>query len=851
MSSSNSPQRSTGRAPTLPHPRGLAAADLDAPAPAVPPTGPPPPPAAPGPVAMRTLGFDEAQALGAGPHASSANASADLDLEAAALSAETIEVPANDRPTDDFQQHRAEHAGTRMAGLDGLAEPSAEQPRLRLTVGRVIPGTRYRIIRWLGEGGMGVVYEAEHVDIERRVALKILRFDLSQEERMAQVFRDEARAASRVGSTNIVEIYDFGELADGRLFFCMELLAGGDLIPASEDDWTPIDQLIPTLRQICKGLHAAHQAGIIHRDIKPENVIVVDRDGRRGAVKIVDFGISAMLAAGGQTEGSVAGTPHYMAPEQITGKPFDGRLDIYALGCLAYELLVGYPPFLCDNVEQLLRLQLAAKPKPPRRARPDREIPEAIEAVVMRCLAKDPAQRFADMADLEAALCEAQIAAGITTAWDDLALPPVDDERRERLLRDMPSPHVDLAPRRRRLLWPSVAGAATLAAIGALYTAMTAKPDPFVLSRVEVLTTDANRAAARNHHVFPPTDHPDTRTAYQAVLELEDLGDEGTTRGHELRGSFSTALREVGAKWWDVGTPETQKFAREYYWQSLLFDHADPVARDRAGFSPGLFGAFAESAERGEFSATQLAWGEVLNALAEQDEAKREENVAALSAEVMREATVVGSNPLVVAHNAGLIRQAPSFVVPVPPPPVPVPEGLGGEFAGGDAAPPDDDDREFEEIMAADSSAAAARPDARKRRTTREPRLTKLASARRDPAQAKTLASQGQTALARGQRRKAEDLFHRAVGFDRRNAAALMGLSDVYFDTGSKGKAVQYAERAVAVAGKNKTYRLKLGDAYFLVLRYRDALTQYEKAHEMGLARAAGRIKRVKAKIGE
>src|SRR5690606_235081 len=134
--------------------------------------------------------------------------------------------------------------------------------------------TRSRLLRWLGEGGMGVVYEAEHVDIERKVALKILRFDLSREPAMTRIFRDEARAASKMGAANVVEVFDFGELADGRLFFCMELLQGVDLVPATEESWIPPERLIPILRQICKGLWAAHQAGVVHRDIKPENVLL-------------------------------------------------------------------------------------------------------------------------------------------------------------------------------------------------------------------------------------------------------------------------------------------------------------------------------------------------------------------------------------------------------------------------------------------------------------------------------------------------------------------------------------------------------------------------------------------------
>ncbi|MCA9684249.1 MAG: serine/threonine protein kinase [Myxococcales bacterium] len=269
-------------------------------------------------------------------------------------------------------------------------------------IGRTL-ASRYQITRVIGEGGMGVVYEAEHIDIDRKVALKILRFDLSQEPKMAQVFRDEARAASRVGSKNIVEIYDFGELSDGRLFFCMELIPGGDLVPATEDDWIEPPRLIGLLRQICKGLAAAHKAGIIHRDIKPENIIIVNEEGRE-VVKIVDFGISAMVAAaGGKGGGTIAGTPHYMAPEQISGEEFDGRLDIYALGCVLYYMVTSRPVFNERDAPSLLRAHVEREPTPPSEQL-SQPLPYYVETVIMRCLAKDPKLRYQNVEALVRAI---------------------------------------------------------------------------------------------------------------------------------------------------------------------------------------------------------------------------------------------------------------------------------------------------------------------------------------------------------------------------------------------------------------------------------------------------------------
>jgi serine/threonine protein kinase len=342
------------------------------------------------------------------------------------------------------------------------AVATADSKQVRLLPGRRVPGTRYRLVRWLGEGGMGVVYEAEHEDIERRVALKILRPEASEDPQQAAQFREEARAASRIGSPNIVEIFDFGELPDGRLMFAMELLNGHGL--DGELDKAPMNQarMIAILRQVCKGLAAAHEVGIIHRDVKPDNIILVNHNARPDWVKVVDFGIATVHA---DADAGAAGTPHYMAPEQVLGQSFDGRLDMYSLGCTAYELLVGKPPFVAPTIDEILEYQLTKPPTPPSQLCPPDTVHPALEAVILRCLEKEPSKRYRDMRDLEAALCEAQIAAGLHTAYDDLPLPDVDPDRLDKLRRDMPQPGTT-GPTRRRWLWPAIAAASTVAAAG-------------------------------------------------------------------------------------------------------------------------------------------------------------------------------------------------------------------------------------------------------------------------------------------------------------------------------------------------------------------------------------------------
>ncbi|MBK8234379.1 MAG: protein kinase [Deltaproteobacteria bacterium] len=736
---------------------------------------------------------------------------------------------------------RESRVGTRMQGTDGLVEPGAEAPKLRLTAGRVVPGTRYRILRWLGEGGMGVVYEAEHIDIERKVALKILRFDLSKQPRMVQVFRDEARAAGRLGSQYIVEIYDFGELPDGRSFFAMELLQGQDLVPSDTTVTMEPARVIGILRQICKGLHVAHKAKVVHRDVKPENLIATTEQGRADAMKIVDFGISSMLAAG-NTENTIAGTPHYMAPEQVLGDAFDGRVDVYALGCTAYELITGTPPFDADSVEELLQLQLSKAPTSMRERRPDLAIPPALDRVILRCLAKHADDRYSDMADLEAALCEAQIEAKLQTPWDDLPLPELPDlERRERLLREMPTTGAMPGPTRNRWLWPLVAGASTLAAVSlGLFLAFgrTPPPAPAAIDRdtsqVDRIATQARDAAAHLDWVLPPPDAPDAPTAYRKVLELEsEVHGEAETLAHErageLRREFSTTLTREADRLWDMGAKVA---ATNLYLWAATFDGGNAHAFERAGIDAGFLADFVRRVKNGDLSQSELAMGLLAAAQASDDEAVRtarseeldraEEQLSPMVASVMgEELAVSGLRP----------RRKPSTT--------PVPTAVPTTVASADPLP---------DASVAESS-TDAKAAARKKRIAADPRAL-LGNAERDPAKAKELAEQGLAALRAGRRSEASSLFNQSIAYDRSNAAALMGLSDIAFDTGADQKAVVYAEKAVEASPGNQQYRLKLGDAYFKVLRYRDALEQYEEAKQRGSTKADDRLARVKAKLG-
>lgn len=709
----------------------------------------------------------------------------------------------------------------------------SKAPAVRLLPGRRVPGTRYRLVRWLGEGGMGVVYEAEHEDIERRIALKILRHEASEDPAQAARFREEARAASKIGSPNIVQIFDFGELPDGRLMFVMEMLAGHGL--DGEVESAPIDQsrLIAILRQVCRGLAAAHDAGIVHRDIKPDNVILVAEGGRQDMVKIVDFGIATILTHG-SADVAAAGTPQYMAPEQILGQGADSRLDMYSMGCMAYELLTGKPPFPEGGVEEILARHLDTAPVPPSRLVAEGTIHPAIEAVVLRCLAKSPGQRYADMRDLEAALCEAQIAAGLRTAWDDLPLPDVDPERRALLLSKMPRAGDDASPRR-RWLWPALALGSTVLAIAlAVLLTMNKPPEPGEEKIVEDLVAAAVDAGSRTHWVYGTESDP-LDTAYHRVLELEATTGPAAKlarqRAGELRARFFAALTEQGDRYWD--RPSGREFAAEFYsWASVFaFDEAvelhaeiDAAAADaafkRAGVTKTMIARIQRQAADGTFSADERQVAEEIAVLAEPDEGVRAEKLANSTRLPMTQrrklARLASGSEGGDEGDEGMVADAPS-------PAAPKEEVVPG-------------------AVAAETPAGTERGDS--------PEIKRTSTAR-DPKQSRKLSSEAAAALAKGQRKQAEGLFHQALAYDNRNGAALIGLSDIHFDRSEYTQAVNFAEKAAQASPRNGSYRIRLGDAYFKQLRYADARSEYDVAKQLGSKEADERLAKVKARLGK
>ncbi len=266
---------------------------------------------------------------------------------------------------------------------------------------------RYRIAKVLGVGGMGGVYEAEHLLIGKKVALKCLHREYARDRDIVERFKREARAATLIGNDHIIDVTDMGDLPDGSPFLVMEYLAGRPLAALCEHGPLPVRRAAHIARQIGSALSAAHDKGIVHRDLKPENVFLIERNGDPDFVKVLDFGISKMHSSGvdrGLTRtGMAMGTPSYMSPEQAQGsKNLDHRTDIWALGVILYEMLAARRPFDADSYPLLLMNIVATDPDPVSDYR--RDLPPPLADLVMRCLIKDQEQRVGTMRELVDAL---------------------------------------------------------------------------------------------------------------------------------------------------------------------------------------------------------------------------------------------------------------------------------------------------------------------------------------------------------------------------------------------------------------------------------------------------------------
>ena len=297
-------------------------------------------------------------------------------------------------------------------------EHHAEALGLELAPGFVVG--EYRVDKKIGEGGMGAVYSATHPMIGKRAAIKVISASLSSDASAVQRFVHEAQSVNQIGHPNIVDVFAFGALPDGRNYFVMEYLQGQSLADRLHKGQLPLGEAIEILDQVCDALEAAHEKQIVHRDLKPDYVYLAAVRGGRTMVKLLDFGIAKLSVADGPgSQGGIAktrtgmmmGTPGYISPEQARGKNVDHRTDIYALGAMAIEIVTGRLPFVADNAMDIVLAHMVEPP--PRASSVWADIPAKLDDVIYQMLDKDPAKR-PTLADARAVFAEL-VTSGLVT----------------------------------------------------------------------------------------------------------------------------------------------------------------------------------------------------------------------------------------------------------------------------------------------------------------------------------------------------------------------------------------------------------------------------------------------------
>jgi tetratricopeptide (TPR) repeat protein len=266
-------------------------------------------------------------------------------------------------------------------------------------------GQRYRLVRMLGRGGMGAVYLAKDTELDRDVALKFIRDDIAESPETLQRFKREITLSSQITNKNVLRVYDLGE-ADGVKFVTMQYVEGEDLAgKIRREGALPAPETISILQQICHGLAAAHEQGVVHRDLKPQNIML----DTAGGVYVTDFGLAKLLGQTGVTEtGALMGTPFYMSPEQVKGIEVDRRSDIYSLGVIAYEMGTGSPPFAEGSAFEIMMKRTQKPPRPLAELKPD--LPAYLRALIERCLAVEPSQRYQSCEEILADLGSESVA---------------------------------------------------------------------------------------------------------------------------------------------------------------------------------------------------------------------------------------------------------------------------------------------------------------------------------------------------------------------------------------------------------------------------------------------------------
>ncbi|MCH9683902.1 MAG: protein kinase, partial [Deltaproteobacteria bacterium] len=640
---------------------------------------------------------------------------------------------------------------------------------------RLAPGTlvdRYVILDHIGAGGLGDVYTAHDPELDRRIAIKLLRplpgdGDGGLGDPTIRLLR-EAQATARLHHRNVVTVYDVGTRR-GQVFMAMEFVQGVTLstwLRRTRRRWA---QVRDVMLQAGQGLAAAHDANLVHRDFKPQNVIIGD-DGR---VVVLDFGLArrqrrqpqspaertarvhpapagsspSLLDREVTEAGIVLGTPHYMSADLFEGGPGSPMSDQFAFCVALYEALHGQRPFLGRTLEE--QVQLVEQGILSERGKPNRKVPTWLHRVALRGLLPRESERFGSLGEVLHAMTR--------------------DRRR-----------------RRSTVLAALVAVPLLSAAGVgLSFALQPEPTVAQLDLAASLATEARAAAASGYYVHPPAEDPQQPTAYLKILELESLDSAVQDRAGEvargLRNEMAGALVRLGDKYFDQ--PGGPPFAADFYATALVFDPNHERARQRSVLTAGELADLRAKAASGEFSEAELVAVEPLSVLAETDEQARKVKAR----KVIRGKRTASSSRarlarLLDAETAAAVDDPNALAVRASgEEPGPTVAATRGHDPEGD--PTVDDDT--------DSTPHAAAPTA--------PALASDRDVLRDRKAAKAEVSRGTAALRRGDLSAAESHFHHALELDRSSVRALEGLTDLYFERGDYNRAVRFGKRGVGL----------------------------------------------------
>lgn len=300
-------------------------------------------------------------------------------------------------------------------------KPSPSQDRVKALIGKIVGG-RYEVVSLLGHGGMSTVYLVKQILMKKVMALKMMQAHLATNEKSMQRFQQEAMAASKLEHRNIISIHDFGITEEDDPYLVMDYLQGTTLSDEIQKQGRlSIERIVRIFTQVCDALEHAHKNGVIHRDLKPSNIMLVESDGQKDFVKIVDFGIAKLVPQEGEEiqqltqTGEIFGSPLYMSPEQCMGKGQDARSDIYSLGCVIYEAVTGHPPLVGTTVIETMLMHMNNVPEGLEKTIKDKRLREPLEMIIFGAVAKDPGKRYQSMSRLRDDL--ELLAKGSQTGW--------------------------------------------------------------------------------------------------------------------------------------------------------------------------------------------------------------------------------------------------------------------------------------------------------------------------------------------------------------------------------------------------------------------------------------------------